>query len=351
MPGFVFWSLGMPGLVCCLGVAAPKLLRRLLAKDSVRTGHDFPYTLRRSIERGEGQALARPTAPAANSRERGRMDGIRRSVFISYRRQSGYEFAHLVDVELRARGLRTFIDVADSDPGRFWAQAQAAIHSCCALVLICTNGSFENKPGDDWVLREVTEAMALNRPIVPVFSQDFKLPTALPPLLAQAIEYNGVSMDTQFHVAAFDHLSQLVGGRKRSEQRRRVAILGSLATLTLLASLALGAREVVELSQEFSREREARQAADERSEELAEELTALKEKRAEDLRAATEREKQAKYDAERLAEGRRRSCSSGCESARRSCESNCFYEFDGQFRASCQDTCKQQEPFCKSGCQ
>jgi hypothetical protein len=155
-----------------------------------------------------------------------------RLIFISYRRQRGYELAHLVNAELRSRGLRTFIDVADSDPGRFWSQVQAAIRGCRAVVLICTNGSFESKLGDDWVLREVSEAMALGRPIVPVFSQDFKPPPELPPPLAQAIEYNGVSMDTQFHVAAFDHLSQLVGGRKRSAQRRRVAILASLAFLT-----------------------------------------------------------------------------------------------------------------------
>lgn len=168
-----------------------------------------------------------------------------RLVFISYRRERGYELAHLVNAELRSRGLRTFIDVAESDPGQFWSQIQAAIHSCRALVLICTNGSFEARPGDDWVLREVSEAMALRRPIVPVFSQDFKPPTTLPSPLAQAMEYNGVSMDTQFHVAAFDHLSQLVGGRKRSEQRRRVAVFGSLAFLTFLASLALGARQII----------------------------------------------------------------------------------------------------------
>lgn len=102
-----------------------------------------------------------------------------RLVFISYRRERGHALAHLVNTELRSRGLRTFIDVAESDPGQFWAQAHAAIRSCCAVVLICTNGSFQARAGDDWVLREVSEAMALGRPIVPVFSQDFEPPSAL----------------------------------------------------------------------------------------------------------------------------------------------------------------------------
>ena len=307
------------------------------------------------------------------------MVGMRRLIFISYRRQRGYELAHLVNAELRARGLRTFIDVADSEPGQFWAQAQAAIRSCRALVLICTNGSFEIKQGDDWVLREVSEAMALGRPIVPIFSQDFEPPSALPPPLAQAIEYSGVSMDTQFHVAAFDHLSQLVGGRKRSEQRRRVAILGSLAFLTVLASLVLGAREIVGLTEEFRREREARQAlersraderraaeqrqleADARSDKLARELAALEKRRSDQIRADEDREQRArdemarreevaKYAAERQAEQRRRDCSSGCQDTRRHCESSCFSRFDGQLRASCNDSCKQYEPFCVASC-
>jgi TIR domain len=227
---------------------------------------------------------------------------MERLVFISYRRERGYALAHLVNAELRSRGLRTFLDVAESDPGQFWPQAQAAIRSCCAVVLICTNGSFQERAGDDWVLREISEAMALGRPIVPVFSQDFEPPTALPPPLAQAIEYNGVSMDTQFHVAAFDHLSQLVGGRKRSEQRRRVAILRSLALLTLLVALALGARAIIRLNEEVSREREARQAASARSEELAQDITAIEKKRAEERRAADQRQRQADARSEELAQ-------------------------------------------------
>jgi hypothetical protein len=313
-----------------------------------------------------------------------------RLVFISYRRQRGYELAHLVNAELRSRGLRTFIDIAESDPGQFWAQAQRAIHSCHALVLICTNGSFEGKAGDDWVLREVSEAIALGRPIVPVFSQDFKLPGALPELLAQAMEYNGVSMDTQFHVAAFDHLSQLVGGRKRSAQRRRVAMFGSLVFLTLLASLALGAREIIGLTEEFRREREARQAANARSEKLAQDIAALEKSRADERRAAEQRQRQADVRSENLAENlaalerkgadgvrvadererrardqatkrerdakyeaeqRRWHCTLGCESTRRNCESSCFQRLDGPAREACKDSCKQYEPFCKSNCQ
>jgi hypothetical protein len=36
VPGFVFWSLMMPGFPCCLGVVAPKLLRSLEARNGVQ---------------------------------------------------------------------------------------------------------------------------------------------------------------------------------------------------------------------------------------------------------------------------------------------------------------------------
>jgi TIR domain len=212
---------------------------------------------------------------------------MRKTIFISYRRDKGYELAHLVDAELRSRGLRTFIDVSESDPGQFWPQIRAAIESCRAFVLICSNGSLEPRTGDDWVLREVSEAIAHGRPIVPVFSQNFRRPAVMSPELAQATESNGVSMDTQFHVAAFDHLSQLVGGRKRAEQRRRVALSAGLAVLALLGSLALGGREIYGLAQELGRERDARKAADARSEDLAKSVGVLERAEA-DIRRATE---------------------------------------------------------------
>jgi hypothetical protein len=298
---------------------------------------------------------------------------MRRLVFISYRRERGYALAHLVNTELRSRGLRTFIDVTESDPGQFWAQVEVAIRSCWAVVLICTNGSFQAK-ADDWVLREVSQAMELGRLIVPVFSQDWEPPGALPPPLAQALEYNGVSMDTQFHVAAFDHLSQLVGGRKRSEQRRRVAMVGSLASLILLALIALGGREIFRLNGEGRQEREARKAASARSEELAQDIAAIEKKRADERRAAEERQLQAdtlskeleknlaglerssadqrRALADRESQGRyEESCISDCESQRNACESDCgarTYSYSPLDQ--CSKSCKQYEDSCKTMC-
>jgi len=336
---------------------------------------------------------------------------MRPLIFISYRRDRGYELAHLVDAELRSRGLRTFIDVAESDPGRFWPQLKAAIHRCRALVLICTNGSLEIRSDDDWVMREVGEAMSLGRPIVPVFSQDFKRPSAIPAPLAQAIEYNGVSMDTQFHVAAFDHLSQLVGGRKRSEQRRRVAVLASVALLTVVAALGLGARAIMGLNAEFRLERDARRDAeaalqktraddktvadqrqrdnDARSNNLAQELAASEKRRTDEKRAAEQqlreaeariREAEARSGklAQEVAEAEKRrlaqiradeeerakqtllnqtqsaervaACRGTCQSTKQRCDNSCPKTGPVQPRAVCLNSCREAVNSCFSGC-
>jgi TIR domain len=304
-----------------------------------------------------------------------------RLVFISYRRERGYALAHLVNAELRSRGLRTFLDVAESDPGQFWPQAQAAIRSCRAIVLICTNGSFETRKGEDWVLREVIEARGLDRQIVPVFSQDFEQPRDLPPPLAWAIENNGVSMDTQFHGAAFDHLSQLVGGRKRSEQRRRVALFWALASMTLLLSLALGARNISRLNAEANSEREARQAANARSEKLAKDMAAMEAKRAEEQqateqqqlridlrskeleeslnsldrraadeqRAETDREKTAKSNAQ----ARTNACLDRCQTQVNQCSFACPSgngNANGEVWGNCVQACHKKSDLCRANC-
>ena len=300
-----------------------------------------------------------------------------RLVFISYRRERGYALAHLVNAELRSRGLRTFLDVAESDPGQFWPQAQAAIHSCRALVLICTNGSFQTRNGTDWVLREINEAVGLGRQIVPVFSQDFEPVSGLPQPLAQAMENNGVSMDTQFHVAAFDHLSQLVGGRKRSEQRRRVTLFWSLAVLALMASLALGARNIIRLNAEANREREARQAASARSEQLAKDIAAMEQKRAEERQAAEQQqrkidarskeleenltaldrraaaEKNAADNREKAARLNADACSSRCGRQANQCSSSCsdpHTNVNGEVWGNCVRDCNRKREFCQANC-
>ena len=324
---------------------------------------------------------------------------MRGLVFISYRRQRGYALAHLVNAELRARGLRTFLDVAESDPGKFWPQIQTAIHSCRALILICTSDSFQSRGGDDWVLREIEEATKLGRQIVPVFSQDFTAPPVLPPLLARAMENNGVSMDTQFHVAAFDHLSQLIGGRKRSEQRRRVALLWVLASLALVSALAFGARDINRLNVEANRERDARQAANARSEQLARDLAAMEKKTAEereaveqqqsridsrskqleqnltalDLRAATEKsaaDKRAeaekreieaeKMDAAEREKTAQYNAQARSYSCRQRCDSEAFFQCHGSCetryphidanRDRCEEDCSNKRASCRANC-
>ena len=175
-------------------------------------------------------------------------------------------------------------------------------------------------------------------------------------------------MDTQFHIAAFDHLSQLVGGRKRSEQRRRVAMFWSLASLTLLALLALGARDIIRLNGEIRQEREARQAerraaeerskeveknldaAEERSKKLEKNLAGMERSSANERRAAAEQEHQAEVQRQR----RHSDCINRCYFSNFDCEQECIqtskYAPNSPAQKQCYETCKQYDALCKNGC-
>jgi hypothetical protein len=158
-------------------------------------------------------------------------------VFISYRRKAGNELAQLVNAELVRRKCATHLDVEHQEPGKFWEQLQATIRSCRAFVLICTTESFAAAhAGEDWVVREVAEALASGRLIVPVFSKGFVPPPNLSGPLADALQYNGISMDTQFPAAAFDRLAELVGGRRSIRGTRLVLV--TTAVIILSAAVA-----------------------------------------------------------------------------------------------------------------
>ena len=157
-------------------------------------------------------------------------------VFISYRRETGHQLANLVASELQRRGYTTYMDVLRPEVGRFWEHIQSAIRASRALVLICTNESFATETtGNDWVAREVEEALACKRPIIPFFATNFVQPMRLPDAMAKALEYSGVRMDAEFPDATFDRLCKLLG-----PSRKLVAAKALMAAAAVIIAAFLG---------------------------------------------------------------------------------------------------------------
>src|SRR4051812_1895314 len=100
-------------------------------------------------------------------------------VFISYRRSSGSEAARLIATELRARGLKVFLDVVDMEAGHFDETLLHRIEEAPNFVVILSPGCLERcQRSDDFFLGEISHALTLDRVVIPVLMPSFEFPPA-----------------------------------------------------------------------------------------------------------------------------------------------------------------------------
>src|SRR5262245_6883160 len=92
-------------------------------------------------------------------------------VFISYRRDLSAFMARAVFQDLRTNGIDVFMDVESIDAGQF---DRIILHQIAArpyFLVILTPGSLKRcKNPSDWLLREITHAVASRRIIIPLVS-------------------------------------------------------------------------------------------------------------------------------------------------------------------------------------
>ena len=99
-------------------------------------------------------------------------------VFISYAR-SDTESARELVRSLDAAGVRSWLDVAEIQPGERWAsRIQDELREARVLVLLLTPDSLKSQ----WTFFEVGAAVADGKTIIPVLSKDVE-PKDVPPIL------------------------------------------------------------------------------------------------------------------------------------------------------------------------
>lgn len=99
-----------------------------------------------------------------------------KTVFISYRRAISKHLARSIFMDLRSNGWDVFLDVNTIDSGDFDRIILNQIAARAHFILLISKGSLERcaNPGD-WVLREIEEAVRLNRNIVPIVEEEMSL--------------------------------------------------------------------------------------------------------------------------------------------------------------------------------
>ena len=99
------------------------------------------------------------------------------NVFISYRRDGGAETARLLRYELKDRNIRVFLDVEDLPAGQFDNYLLNAVAESNSLLLIVSKDAFVGcQSEDDWLRKEIRQALSCNNNIVPLVKED-----AIPP--------------------------------------------------------------------------------------------------------------------------------------------------------------------------
>lgn len=126
-------------------------------------------------------------------------------VFISYRREGGYDTAkHLNDLLIRD-GYRVSFDIDTLRNGDFDTQLLTRIEGCKDFILIVDKHAFDRTldknfdPKKDWLRRELAHALKHKKNIIPVFLSGMTtFPEGLPEDVANVVSKHGPKYDREY---------------------------------------------------------------------------------------------------------------------------------------------------------
>ena len=158
-------------------------------------------------------------------------------IFISYRREGGYDTAQLLYDRLTQMRYRVSFDLETLRGGKFNTQLYRRIEQCSDVLVIMSRDSLnlrENQE-DDWFRLEIAHALKHKKNIVPVFLRDFKFPQKgeLPEDIADLVNYQGVTA-SQEH---FDSvLKRICRNFKAKPHRHKWPVVAAIAAALLVGA-------------------------------------------------------------------------------------------------------------------
>jgi hypothetical protein len=144
--------------------------------------------------------------------------------FISYRTEDDGAAALLISRSLAERGLKTFLDVSSLQSGKFDEQLLHQIENSSFFIPILSQRCLARcKDPNDWVLREITHALALRKVIIPVMRPGFSFGpgTDVPdlPQIAELSRYQGVQYSNTDFEGFLDQLIARLNESERADER------------------------------------------------------------------------------------------------------------------------------------
>lgn len=114
-------------------------------------------------------------------------------IFISYRRDGGAQYARILQLMLAQRGFRVFLDYDELKDGLFNEKIKKAIASAPIFMIVLSKNAIDRcVNADDWVGKEISEAVRLKKKILPVNpdGQFDGIHTSAPEIIRTAVSDN-----------------------------------------------------------------------------------------------------------------------------------------------------------------
>lgn len=164
-------------------------------------------------------------------------------IFISYRREGGFETADAIYQRLKNAGYRVFFDLEKLRSGKFNTQLLDIIAQCKDFIVVLPQNGLERVDNpDDWVRIELSQALKLKKNIIPVMLRGFTWPEKLPDEIAEVKFYQGVTAsDYNYFDASIEKLKNYLQSKRGiTWQRYKKLLIGAIAATLLLAAVGYG---------------------------------------------------------------------------------------------------------------
>lgn len=174
-------------------------------------------------------------------------------IFISYRRDGGFETAKYLYDSLTRDGYSVTFDIDTLRGGRFDEALLSRVKECTDFIVILSRGCFDRildssaSPENDWMRRELACALESQKNIVPIMLNGFEFPQNLPSDISKVALMNGPMYSREYFDAFYQRLRD---GFLRSSSsndvlgagtpKRRWGALNLVAVCVFLALLAAG---------------------------------------------------------------------------------------------------------------
>ena len=156
-------------------------------------------------------------------------------IFISYRREGGFEMAYLITEKLRNAGYSVFLDVESLRAGKFNEQLYHVIEQCKDFIVVLPKDGLDRCINEsDWLRKEIIYAMKYQKNIIPIMLRNFVWSSKLPKELDDLRNYQGITAnDISYFDSSIDKIKNYLNSKKRFTLSKRFITISIIITAIL----------------------------------------------------------------------------------------------------------------------